>query len=247
MGESFGAWRMGADEGLMAHLSSANIACGAHAGDATVMRRTVRLARDHGVTVGAHPGFPDLQGFGRREMTMDPRDLEDCIVAQIGALAGIARAEGVTLGHVKAHGALYNMAVRNRTLADAIARAIASFDRSLVMFGLPGSELLEAGRAAGLRVAAEGFADRSYEADGSLTPRSRPGAVIHDADAVVTRAVRMVRDGVVLTATGETLPLRIDTICVHGDTPGADALARRLRAGLAEADIDVRSLQSPHD
>ena len=247
MGESFGAWRMGADEGLMAHLSSANIACGAHAGDATVMRRTVRLARDHGVTVGAHPGFPDLQGFGRREMTMDPRDLEDCIVAQIGALAGIARAEGVTLGHVKAHGALYNMAVRNRTLADAIARAIASFDRSLVMFGLPGSELLEAGRAAGLRVAAEGFADRSYEADGSLTPRSRPGAVIHDADAVVTRAVRMVRDGVVLTATGETLPLRIDTICVHGDTPGADALARRLRAGLAEAGIDVRSLQSPHD
>jgi len=247
MGESFGAWRMGADEGLMAHLSSANIACGAHAGDATVMRRTVRLARDHGVTVGAHPGFPDLQGFGRREMTMDPRDLEDCIVAQIGALAGIARAEGVTLGHVKAHGALYNMAVRNRTLADAIARAIASFDRSLVMFGLPGSELLEAGRAAGLRVAAEGFADRSYEADGSLTPRSRPGAVIHDADAVVTRAVRMVRDGVVLTATGETLPLRIDTICVHGDTPGADELARRLRAGLAEAGIDVRSLQSPHD
>ena len=232
MGESFGAWRMGADEGLMAHLSSANIACGAHAGDATVMRRTVRLARDHGVTVGAHPGFPDLQGFGRREMTMDPRDLEDCIVAQIGALAGIARAEGVTLGHVKAHGALYNMAVRNRTLADAIARAIASFDRSLVMFGLPGSELLEAGRAAGLRVAAEGFADRSYEADGSLTPRSRPGAVIHDADAVVTRAVRMVRDGVVLTATGETLPLRIDTICVHGDTPGSVAILKACHEAL---------------
>jgi UPF0271 protein len=244
MGESFGAWRMGADEGLMPHISSANIACGAHAGDATVMRRTVRLARDHGVTVGAHPGFPDLQGFGRRDMAMDPRELEDCIVAQIGALAGLARAEGLTLGHVKAHGALYNMAVRNRTLADAVARAIAAFDPSLVMFGLPGSALLEAGRAAGLRVAAEGFADRSYEPDGSLTPRSRPGAVIHDADVVVTRAIQMVRDGVVLTAAGEPLPMRIDTICVHGDTPGADALARRLRAGLAAAGIDVCPLRS---
>jgi len=247
LGESFGAWRMGADEGLMPHISSANIACGAHAGDATVMRRTVRLARDHGVAVGAHPGFPDLQGFGRRDMAMDPRELEDCIVAQIGALAGLARAERVTLGHVKAHGALYNMAVRNRTLADAIARAIASFDRSLVMFGLPGSELLEAGRTAGLHVAAEGFADRSYEPDGSLTPRSQPGAVIHDPGVVVARAIQMVRDGVVLTATGASLPMHIDTICVHGDPPGADALARRLRAGLTEAGIDVRSLQSPHD
>ena len=247
MGESFGAWRMGADEAVMPHISSASIACGAHAGDPGVMRRTVRLARDVGVAVGAHPGFPDLQGFGRRELKMDPREVEDSIIAQIGALAGIARAEGVTLRHVKAHGALYNAAVRNRALADAIARAIAAFDRSLVMFGLPNSALIDAGLAAGLRVAPEGFADRSYEPDGSLTPRSQAGAVIRDPDVVVARAIRMVQDGTVLTAQGQPIALHIDTICVHGDTPGADGLLQRLSAGLRTAGIDRRPVPSPHD
>ena len=242
MGESFGPWKMGADAEVMPNITSANVACGAHAGDPGVMRRTIRAAKQHGVAVGAHPGFADLQWFGRREMQADPAEVEDSLIAQIGALAAMARAEAAPLRHVKAHGALYNMAARDRKLADAVARAIKAFDASLVMFGLPKSPLIEAGIAAGLRVAAEGFADRSYEADGSLTPRSRPGAVIHDAAVVVDRAVRMVRDGVVLTSEGREIPLKVDTICVHGDTPGAPDLTRRIRAGLEAAGISVRSL-----
>jgi 5-oxoprolinase (ATP-hydrolysing) subunit A len=242
MGESFGPWKMGADAEVMPNITSANVACGAHAGDPGVMRRTIRAAKQHGVAVGAHPGFADLQGFGRREMQADPAEVEDSLIAQIGALAAMARAEAAPLRHVKAHGALYNMAARDRKLADAVARAIKAFDASLVMFGLPKSPLIEAGIAAGLRVAAEGFADRSYEPDGSLTPRSRPGAVIHDAAVVVDRAVRMVRDGVVLTSDGREIPLKVDTICVHGDTPGAPDLTRRIRAGLEAAGISVRSL-----
>jgi UPF0271 protein len=232
MGESFGPWKMGADAQVMPHITSANIACGAHAGDPSVMRQTLRLARKAGVAAGAHPGFADLQGFGRREMQVDPAEIEDSLLAQVGALAAIARAEGTALQHVKAHGALYNMAARDAKLAAAIARAIKSFDPSLVMFGLPGSPLLDAGRAEGLRVAAEGFADRSYEPDGTLTPRSRPGAVVHDVEAVVARAVRMVRDGVVLTADGHPIELRVQTICVHGDTPGAAQLVSRIAEAL---------------
>ena len=239
MGESFGAWMMGADDRVMAHITSANIACGAHAGDPSVMRRTVRLAAAAGVAVGAHPGFADLQGFGRREMQIDPAEVEDSLIAQVGALTAIARAEGVALQHVKAHGALYNMAARDRRLADAIARAIVGCDRSLIMFCLPGSALIDAGHAAGLRVAAEGFADRAYQPDGTLTPRSRPGAVIHDAEAVVARAVRMAREQVVLTPDAIEVPMRVDTICVHGDTPGADVLAMRIRTALAGAGATV--------
>ena len=242
MGESFGPWKMGADDDVMPNITSANVACGAHAGDPRVMRRTVRAAKHHGVSVGAHPGFADLQGFGRREMQVDPAEVEDTLIAQVGALAAIARAESVSLRHVKAHGALYNMVARDRRLADAIAAAIKAFDSSLVMFGLPASNLIEAGVAAGLRVAAEGFADRAYEPDGSLTPRSRPGAVIHDPAVVVDRAVRMVRDGIVLTPAGQEIPLRVDTLCVHGDTPGAAELVKRIRAGLQAAGIQVRPL-----
>jgi UPF0271 protein len=233
---------MGADDHVMPNITSANVACGAHAGDPRVMRRTVRAAKTHGVSVGAHPGFADLQGFGRREMQADPAEVEDSLIAQIGALAAIAKAEGVTLRHVKAHGALYNMAARDRRLADAIARAIKAWDPSLIMFGLPGSPLIDAATAAGLRVAAEGFADRSYEPDGSLTPRSRPGAVIDDPGSVVERAVRMVRDGIVLTSDGREIPLQVDTICVHGDTAGAPELTKRIRAGLESAGVQVLSL-----
>jgi UPF0271 protein len=243
MGESFGPWSMGADPQVMPHITSANIACGAHAGDPGVMRRTVRLAKEHGVSVGAHPGFPDLQGFGRREVPMQPGEVEDSLIAQIGALAAIARAEGVPVRHVKAHGALYNMAARDARLAEAIARAIAAIDASMIMFGLPRSPMIDAATAAGLKVAAEGFADRAYEPDGSLTPRSRAGAVIHDAELVVARAVRMARDRVVLTAGGEEIPLDVDTICVHGDTPGAPELTRRIRRGLEAAGIHVRPLR----
>ena len=239
MGESFGAWPMGADEAVMPSISSANIACGAHAGDPRVMRRTVRLAMQHDVGVGAHPGFPDLQGFGRRDIRADPSEMEDSVLAQIGALAAMARAEGAALRHVKAHGALYTMANRDAALAGAIARAIRAFDPALVMFVLPGTEMERAGRDAGLRVALEGFADRAYEPDGSLTPRSRPGAVIHDPAAVVQRGIRMVRDRVVLTTGGREIPMHIDTICVHGDTAGAAELTRGLREGLEGAGIRV--------
>jgi UPF0271 protein len=230
---------MGADDSVMPHITSATIACGAHAGDPGVMRRTVRLARAAGVAVGAHPGFADLQGFGRREMAIDPSEVEDSLIAQIGALAAIAKAEGAALQHVKAHGALYNMAARDRGLADAIARAIASVDKTLIMFGLPGSPMIEAGRAAGVRVASEGFADRAYQPDGTLAPRSRPGAVIAEAGAVVARAVRMAREGVVLTPDGTEVALRVDTICVHGDTPGAPELTRRIREALQAAGANV--------
>jgi UPF0271 protein len=242
MGESFGAYTIGADEAVMPSITSANVACGYHGGDPGVMRRTIRLARDAGVEVGAHPGFQDLQGFGRRDMRVSPRDAEDLVLYQIGALAAIARSEGVRLSHVKPHGALYNMAVRDRSLADAIARAVAAFDPSLILFALPNSELARAGEAAGLKVAFEGFADRAYEPDGSLTLRSRVGAVIHDLDAVVQRAVRLIVNGDVITSDGSTLAMHVDTICVHGDTPGAQTLARAIRTGLERAGVTVMAV-----
>ena len=242
LGESFGRWTLGSDAELLTSITSANVACGYHAGDPGVMRDTVRLAREAGVAVGAHPGFPDLVGFGRRTMSASPIEVENFVLYQIGALAAIARAEGVQLQHVKPHGALYNMAVRDRPLADAIARAVAAFDPALILLGLPGTELLNAGLAAGLRVAAEGFADRSYEPDGSLTPRTRSGAVIHERREVIDRALRLARDGVIRAVNGVDIRLHVDTICVHGDTPGSHQLARHLRASLTQAGIAVRRL-----
>jgi UPF0271 protein len=244
LGESFGRWTLGNDAGLMESITSANIACGYHAGDPGVMRRTVRMAREAGVAVGAHPGFPDLAGFGRRDLSASAEEVEDFVIYQIGALAAIAAAEGVRLRHVKPHGALYNMAVRDRALADAIARAVVALDRSLILFALPQSELQRAGVSAGLRVAPEGFADRAYEPDGSLTPRARPGSVIHDAREVVDRAVRMARDGIVRASTGSDIPMRVETICTHGDTPDSHELTRRLRAGLEAAGIAVKTLEA---
>jgi UPF0271 protein len=242
VGESFGAWRMGADAEVMRSITSANVACGFHAGDPGVMRQTIRLARASGASVGAHPGYPDLVGFGRREMKASAKDVEDMVLYQIGALAAMAAAEGVKLAHVKAHGALYNQAVRDRALADAIAGAVRAFDRGLVLFGLPGSELLQAGERAGLRVAAEGFADRAYNADGSLASRAEAGSVIHDPDEVVRRSLRMVRDGRVTARDGSELTFRVDTLCTHGDTPGAHELTRLLREGLQREGVAVLPL-----
>jgi UPF0271 protein len=242
LGESFGPWPMGQDAALMASITSANIACGFHAGDPGVMRQTIALAKDRGVAVGAHPGFPDLVGFGRREIKAAPAEVEDFVLYQVAALAGMAAAQGLTLQHVKAHGALYNMACKDRPLADAIARAVAALDRSLILFGLPNSDLLRAGEAAGLRVAAEVFADRAYERDGSLVSRSRAGSVIHDPRAVVDRAVRMVKEKEVVTIDGATIALQADTICLHGDTPGAADLAGAIRRGLEEAGIRIEAI-----
>jgi len=244
LGESFGAWTMGQDEALMDSITSANIACGFHAGDPGVMRQTLALAKDKGVAVGAHPGFPDLVGFGRREMKATPAEVHDLVLYQVAALAGMAAAQGLRLQHVKAHGALYNMACKERSLADAIARAVAAFDRSLILFGLPNSELVRAGAAAGLTVAAEVFADRAYERDGSLTSRNKPGSVIHDEDAVVERAVRMVKQRDVVAVDGSVIALQADTICLHGDTPGAAALARVVRRGLESAGVVIAALRT---
>jgi len=242
IGESFGAYTIGHDAELMKSITSANVAAGFHAGDPTVLRVTIRLARQSGVAIGAHPGFPDLAGFGRRELNVTPREAEDLSLYQIAAVAGVASAEGVRLQHVKPHGALFNMAVKNAELAAAIARAVAAFDPSLILFGLPGSQILEAGRAAGLRVAAEIFADRAYEPDGQLVSRRKPGAVIHDTDLVVARAVRMVKDRTVVAIDGTVVALEADTICLHGDTPGSDDLAVRVRAGLEAAGITVKAI-----
>ncbi len=221
VGESFGAWSMGADAEVMRSITSANIACGYHAGDPGVMRETVRLAKASGVAVGAHPGFQDLVGFGRRELRMAARDVENMVIYQVGAL--------------------YNMAVRDRGLADAIARAVAAVDRTLVLFGLPNSEILDSGRRAGLTVAAEGFADRAYEPDGSLSPRSLPGSVIHDPEKVLRRALRMIKEGRVTARDGAELQFHVDTLCTHGDTPGAGNLTKLLREGLEREGVAVRA------
>jgi 5-oxoprolinase (ATP-hydrolysing) subunit A len=242
VGESFGIYALGQDPAVLPLITSANVACGFHAGDPGVMRATVALAREHGTAVGAHPGFPDLAGFGRRELQTTAREVEDMVVYQIGALAGIAAAQNVRLQHVKPHGALYNMAARDTALADAVARATASVDRSLMLFGLPGSQSIEAGRRHGLRTASEAFADRAYRPDGTLVPRSQTGAVIDDADTVVSRAVMMARDHVVVAVDGSRVPLDVETICVHGDTPGAAALAAKIRQALIAAGIDVRPI-----
>lgn len=241
VGESFGAYRIGHDAALIPVLTSANVACGFHGGDPGVMRTTVELARAHNVAVGAHPGFPDLVGFGRREINATPREVEDFVAYQIGALAAIAAVQGVRLRHVKPHGALYNMAARDAELADAIARATAAVDRSLLLFGLPGSKAVAAAERHGVRPVSEAFADRAYRPDGSLVPRSEAGAVIEDADTVVERAVKIARDRAVIAADGSRVALDVETICVHGDTPGAAALASRIREALSAGGIQVRA------
>lgn len=239
MGESFGAWSMGNDDALLQHVSSANIACGFHAGDPSVMRRTVRAAAARGVAVGAHPGLPDLIGFGRRNMDITPDETYDLVAYQVGALMAIARTEGVPVAHVKAHGALYNMAAKNAALAAAIARAVRDVDASLVFFGLPGSPLIREAEQLGLKTANEVFADRSYEPDGSLTRRGTPGALIDDPEKAAQRAVRMVLEGVIEARDGSRLPVRAETICIHGDGAGAAPTARLLRERLEGAGVRV--------
>ena len=246
MGESFGAWRTGDDDALLPHITSANVACGFHAGDPSVMRRTVRTAAEHGVAVGAHPGFPDLAGFGRRRMDIAPDALYDLVVYQIGALLGHCRAAGVPLVHVKPHGALYNMAAADAGVADVIAAAVRDVDPRLVLFGLAGGELLGAAERAGLRGASEVFADRAYEPDGSLTPRGRPDATIGDPAAAAARVLRMVAHGVVETTAGTQLPVRAETICVHGDGTHAAAIARAVRVALEREGFPVHPLRDAH-
>lgn len=239
VGESVGPWPMGDDEALIPLVTSVNVACGAHAGDPLTMERTVRLAAAHGVAVGAHPGYPDLVGFGRRDLDMTPAELEASIIYQVGAVAAFASDAGAPLRHVKPHGALYNAAARDRGLADVIARAVGRVSPSLVLVGLAGSALIAAGVAAGLRTAEEAFADRAYEADGSLRSRRLDGAVHADAAVVAAQAVSIARDGRVTASDGSVVRVRADTICLHGDSPGAAHFARAVRDALAAAGITV--------
>lgn len=244
MGESFGRYQLGQDEAMMPHITSANIACGCHAGDPLVMDATIRLAAQHGVGVGAHPGFPDLQGFGRRNMGLSPDEIEAFVLYQVAALAGFARAAGVELAHVKAHGALYNMAAKDRAMADAIARGVARFSKDLVLVGLAGSLLVEAGSEAGLRVAREAFADRAYEVDGSLRSRRLPGAVLESPEQAAAQAVRLARQGVIIAYSGEEVRVEADTLCVHGDTPTALSIVQAIRRELAVAGVEVAVMGS---
>lgn len=229
MGESFGAYAIGADEAVMPLITSANIACGFHAGDPLVMRRTVRLAKQHGVSIGAHPGFRDLVGYGRREIKCTPDELYCDVLYQIGALAAVCKAEGAHMQHVKPHGALYNMANASVEMSRAIAAAVSDFDRNLVLFALPGSHLYRAGQLANLRVACEVFGDRRYNEDGSLVSRRLPGAVLEDEAVAVAQVRQMVLEGSLTAVTGKTIPVKADTICVHGDNSHVVALVSRIR------------------
>ncbi len=241
MGESFGVYRLGDDAAMMASITSANVACGFHAGDPKTMKHTVEMAVSHGVSVGAHPGFPDLVGFGRRNLAVSPDDAYADVLYQIGALQAFCRSYAVPLRHVKPHGQLNNMAFVDVALADAIAQAVFDFDPGLVMVSYGGA-LARAAEKRGLTVAYEIYADRAYDNDGALVPRSLPGAVISDPSTVVERVISMVRRQAIVSQSGQWIPTNIDTICVHGDTFGATELAARVKAGLVEAGILIRPL-----
>lgn len=239
MGESFGAWKMGHDEQILPYVSSANIACGYHAGDASVMRYTVAQAIKHGVKIGAHPGLPDLAGFGRRNMAISPENAYDIIVVQVGALAAVAASQGARLHHVKAHGALYNMAAKDATLAKAIAQAIYDVDPSLITFVLAGSCMVDVAQQCGLTVKQEVFGDRTYQADGSLTPRREHNAMIEDVNQSIIQVLQMVEKGFVTAVDGSHVALKAETLCIHGDQPNATVFAKAIRAACQGAGIAI--------
>ncbi len=239
VGEAATPEQLDVETRLMAYVTSVNIACGVHAGNAALMRSTVRLARQYDLAIGAHPGLPDRGSLGRREQSLSPSFAQDLILSQVSELMAIGQAEGIRLSHVKPHGALYNMAARDPALAEAIAAGIARIDARLILVGLAGSALLAAGQAYGLAVASEGFADRGYQADGRLLPRDQEHALIHDESTVVSRAHALVHEGTIAADDGSWLHLHIDTLCLHGDTPGAVRLAHALRAMFDDGGISV--------
>lgn len=239
MGESYGAWKMGADAEVMPFISSANIACGFHGGDPATIRRTVHLALEHGVAVGAHPSLPDLQGFGRRAMRITPQEMYDLVVYQAGAVEGFARAAGGRLHHIKCHGALYNMAANDEGLSDAMVRAARDLGSQVVLYVLAGSLNFTIAKKLGIRVAGEVFADRGYADDGTLTPRDQPRAMIEDAAQAVKQALAMVEEGYVTSVSGRRVPVSADTLCLHGDQPGAARFASQIRTAFTERGIRI--------
>ncbi|PJK16295.1 lactam utilization protein LamB [Chryseomicrobium excrementi] len=242
LGESFGSYRMGNDAAILPLITSANIACGFHAGDPSVMRQTVESAILHNVGIGAHPGLPDLQGFGRRELAISAQEAYDLVVYQIGALQAVAKSCGTTVRHVKAHGALYNMAAKSPDLAEAIVSAVKACDSKLIIVGLAGSAWVDAAKKMDMRIAQEVFADRRYEEDGSLTPRSRMDALIEDQQEAVEHVIRMVRDGMVTTRQGTRRPIQADTICIHGDGAHALEFAQAIRERFLKEGIAIERL-----
>lgn len=245
MGESFGAYKLGLDEEVIKYITSANIACGYHAGDPLVMEQTVSLAKGHGVSVGAHPGFPDLMGFGRRNIDATLDEIKGYVIYQIGALQAFAKAQGVRVEHVKPHGNLYLMAVEDEEISEAIVEAISSIDKDLIFVALAGSKgekMAKIGEKTGLRVAYEAFADRAYTPEGTLVSRRQPGAVIEDPDVVAQRALMMAKEGKVVATDGTEIALRTETLCVHGDTPGTVNLVKKIGETLTEAGVEVLSL-----
>jgi UPF0271 protein len=247
LGEGFGAWEMGNDAAMIELATSVNIACGFHAGDADIMRRTVDLAKARGVSIGAHPGYRDLHGFGRRPMPgLKASEIENLIAYQIGALQAIATAAGHKVTHVKAHGAISNVACEDDMTAKAIADGIKSVDPSLIFVVLANSRLVKAGEAANLPMVHEVFADRAYEDDGSLVARRKPGAVLHDAKMIADRVLRMVEDGNVVSVSRKVIKMRMDTVCIHGDTPGAVEIAREIRRALKDSGIEVAPFKKPN-
>jgi 5-oxoprolinase (ATP-hydrolysing) subunit A len=245
LGEGFGVWRLGDDDALLELVTSANVACGFHAGDPATMRRVCARAVAAGVAVGAQVSYRDLAGFGRRFIDVDPAELAADVLYQLAALDGIARTAGTRVSYVKPHGALYNAAVTHGGQAQAVVDAVLAYDRRLPVLGLPGSALLRTAEAAGMRPVVEGFADRGYTPDGRLVPRREPGALVHDPAVVAERAVRMATEGVVVAVDGTTLLMPVESVCVHGDTPGAVDLARAVRAALAAAEVSVRPFTGP--
>ena len=244
LGESFGSYTIGMDDQVIPYISSANVACGFHASDPLTMAHTAALCRKHGVSVGAHPGFPDLLGFGRRNMAVSPEEAKAYVQYQLGALWAFCREQGLPLQHVKPHGALYNMAGKDYTLARAICEGVQAVDPKLIMLVLSGSQMQRAAQDTGLRVAREVFADRAYEEDGSLVPRTKAGAMISDEDLAVSRVIRMIRHGCVTTVTGRDIPIQADSVCVHGDGPKALLFVQKLHQALEEEEIQIRPLSA---
>ncbi len=239
-GESFGVYRLSEEEAILDYVTSVNIACGFHAGDPLVMRKTVQMALEKGVAIGAHPGFPDLLGFGRRNINVTPDEVYAYVVYQVGALSAFVKAEGGKMSHVKPHGALYNMAAKEAVLAEAIAKAVYDMDPTLTLYGLAGSELITAGKRIGLKTASEVFADRTYQQDGLLTPRSEPNALITDEREAVYQVMRMVQEGRVRSLQGIDVPIEAETVCIHGDGAQAVLFARNLYETLQAAGIEIR-------
>jgi UPF0271 protein len=239
LGESYGAWKMGNDEGVMPHITSANVACGFHGGDPATIRKTVQLAVAHGVAIGAHPSLPDIMGFGRRAMKLTPQESYDLVVYQAGAVQAFARASGARLHHVKCHGAFYNMAATDDGLAEGMALAVRDLGDGVILYALSGSRMMEAGKRLGVPTVAEVFADRSYQDDGTLTPRTQPGAMIEDESASVAQALAMAEQGTVKSQSGKTISVDAGTICLHGDQPGAVAFALAVRKAFRERGIQV--------